>query len=389
VKWRYEIRIQHGVPAAAERAGTGRIKAIFRSARREPADVVDGFDPAVVPRLGVTTMESYQMAEEPDELAAALERAASDAGRAPSILNTQPWRWRVYADAVELHADRSRQVFSIDPDGRMLTISCGAALHHLRVALLGLGWQPEVDELPDPTNPDLLARVAVSGKHPVRPVDTSARRSIFDRRTERRPFTATTPIRPDALSTLDAAASATGADLYRVGPDQMPFLVSATATAQEIQASDEAYLADLARWTHRPYDSQDGVPATTYVAPVPRPVPLRDFSHRAEIHLDPGFGDDRSAEYLIVATDSDKPTDWLTAGAGLSAAWLSATRLGLAASVLTDVVEVPASRTVLNELMPGHRFAQIVFRVGPGMPAAPHTPRRSASDILDNGQADG
>src|SRR4051794_37008099 len=86
-----------------------------------------------------------------------LARAALGARRAPSIMNSQPWRWRVHGRTLDLRADRSRQIATLDPDTRMLTVSCGAALHHARTALAGEGVRTRVEYLPDPTDPDLLA----------------------------------------------------------------------------------------------------------------------------------------------------------------------------------------------------------------------------------------
>src|SRR5690606_6798678 len=77
--------------------------------------------------------------------ATVLADAARAAGAAPSVHNTQPWRWRVYPDRLDLFADRSRQLTVADPDGRLLTVSCGAALHHARVALVAAGWLPQVE----------------------------------------------------------------------------------------------------------------------------------------------------------------------------------------------------------------------------------------------------
>ncbi|MDT7613701.1 MAG: hypothetical protein QOF00_1148, partial [Pseudonocardiales bacterium] len=70
------------------------------------------------------------MSSAPD-LAAAVTRALC----APSVHNTQPWRWRIRTAAAELHADPRRQLDATGPDRRDLVISCGAALHHLQVAL--------------------------------------------------------------------------------------------------------------------------------------------------------------------------------------------------------------------------------------------------------------
>jgi nitroreductase len=62
--------------------------------------------------------------------------AAADAARlAPSIHNTQPWRWVVRGDRLELFAAPERQLHEQDPRGRLMQLSCGAALHHALVAL--------------------------------------------------------------------------------------------------------------------------------------------------------------------------------------------------------------------------------------------------------------
>ena len=95
-----------------------------------------------------------------------LTQAATTAARAPSIHNTQPWRWRIHGTVADLYADRGRWLRVGDPDRRMLTISCGAALHHARVALAATGAAIEVDLLPTASDNDHLARITVTGAHP-------------------------------------------------------------------------------------------------------------------------------------------------------------------------------------------------------------------------------
>jgi nitroreductase len=68
-------------------------------------------------------------------LATAFAEAAATAGHAPSVHNTQPWRWRVHPDRLDLLAARERQLAAIDPRSRLLVLSCGAALHHAVSAL--------------------------------------------------------------------------------------------------------------------------------------------------------------------------------------------------------------------------------------------------------------
>lgn len=81
--------------------------------------------------------------------------------RAPSIHNTQPWRWRVCPTSLELFSRPDMQLRSTDPDGRELILSCGVALHHCVVALASLGWQAKVNRFPDPKDRCHLATIGV------------------------------------------------------------------------------------------------------------------------------------------------------------------------------------------------------------------------------------
>lgn len=85
--------------------------------------------------------------------------ALSLAVRAPSVHNTQPWLWRIGDTSVHLYADPDLQVPATDPDGRDLVVSCGAALHHFRVALRAEGWDTTVQRTPNPHDPWHLAAV--------------------------------------------------------------------------------------------------------------------------------------------------------------------------------------------------------------------------------------
>lgn len=164
-----------------------------------------------------------------------LEAAARQSLHAPSVFNTQPWRWRVTSTALELRADPSRQLATTDPDARLLTLSCGAALHHARVSLTAAGWAVTVERFPEPDDPALLARLRTTGPADL---DVAAGRlvdAIPRRRTDRRAF-GDPPVPEALLSGLRAAVEAEGALLHVVRPDQMPMLAVSTARAAGAEA---------------------------------------------------------------------------------------------------------------------------------------------------------
>jgi hypothetical protein len=88
------------------------------------------------------------------------------AARAPSVHNTQPWRFKAGPEVIELYADQRRKL-RVDPVGREMLISCGAALFGLRLAVRSLGYLPVAELLPDPAKLRLLARVRLGAAMPM------------------------------------------------------------------------------------------------------------------------------------------------------------------------------------------------------------------------------
>ncbi|MFG1928832.1 Acg family FMN-binding oxidoreductase [Cryptosporangium sp. NPDC048952] len=310
-----------------------------------------------------------------------LRSAVAAARLAPSIFNTQPWRWQIRDNTLELRADRSRQLAATDPDGRMLMISCGVALHHVRVALAAEGHQALVDTLPDAEDPDLVARITLAGA--AAPAGARLREAIARRHTDRRPF-ADTPVSEAFVDQLRTSSETYGVYVAELARDSMVRFQVTAARAGELDEGDPARQAELLEWTHRPTGSGDGVPPATAVPATPRKIPLRTFFPDGAEGLLPGPGHDGGARYLVLWTTDDEPSDWLATGQAMSLALLETTASGLAASPMTDVIEVPASRMLLHRLLDNLGHAQVALRVGVPVAgeAAPETPRRAVAEMI-------
>ncbi|WP_433203044.1 hypothetical protein ACQP00_33430 [Dactylosporangium sp. CS-047395] len=338
--------------------------------------------------------------------------------RAPSILNSQPWRWRLAGDHAELWADRSRQLTGLDPDGRLLLLSCGGALHHAVVTLHAAGYEADVARLPDATRPDLVARFGRGGERfgrggerfgpggegfgrggerfgrggegfgrdgegfgrgGERDRDTEAAAAIERRHTDRRPFG---DARPSAavLEELRRAAGRHGVHLQVLKDEQQTDFAAAVAHAGDVERADPRFRADLRTWTNRAHG--DGVAPPSVVATSRRTVAPRDFALKAGLAAGPGS--DRGTVYALLVTDGDEPRDWLAAGEALSDVWLTLTARGLAASPISEVIEVPGVRGALRGLLGGVGNPAVALRIGVPVleDAPPASPRRSPSTVL-------
>jgi nitroreductase len=317
--------------------------------------------------------------------------AVEHALRAPSVHNTQPWRWRICPEAVELHTDWNRHLPATDPDRRDLVLSCGAALHHLQVASSAQGLAVEVDRLPDPENFGHLATVAIR-QGPADPADPALFPAIHRRRTDRRRMSHR-PVPAVHLRTLVEHARRAGALLVPVtGAAMRQRLTAALTEAAHRQEFTPGYIAELQLWTRRYAGARDGVSAATVAQPpagLMGEPPLRRFprGQLSQPRQLPGHGRaDDAAELLVIATADDDPLDWLRAGEATSAVLLAATHMGLATTPLSQAVEVEMSRRELQqEVLHVPEHPQLIIRVGwPASGAAelPVTPRRDLSSVL-------
>ena len=287
-----------------------------------------------------------------------LHEIVESAVRAPSVHNTQPWRWLGAGDTLELHADRSRQLLVTDPDGRDLLISCGCALHHALVAAAAMGWTADVTRLPDPVRPDLLARIVLS-HGPVTQETSVLLEAIARRTTDRRRFTAW-PVPEERLVTLVSHADAWQAEARPVTEVEQRFRADLLVNhAVELMRADPGAIREREAW-EGPGDSLEDVDG--------RPV-------------------EGSDGLILMYGDGDDPATWLRTGEGLGALWLAATLDGLSVVPLSQVIGVEHARESLRREVLG-RVAQpmLALRVGwqaIGRSQVPRSPRRPVDEVLE------
>ena len=277
------------------------------------------------------TAASSNAGWDPDPAGTTWAACLQSAIAAPSLHNSQPWRFRLGAHHVDVFIDPSRRLAAIDPMGREAMIGVGAAVLNLRVAILAAGRIPLTQLLPSPDEPELAARITLGASHQPDATVLALQSAIGKRRTNRHPFR-NIEVREEVLDQLTAAARVEAATLTVADPAGRDVMLDVIRSAQDTQPRDAWFEA-----------------APTMV---------------------------------MLSTEADTAVHWLRAGQAMERVLLAATVRGVANTPMTAPTEVPELRRLLSESA-DRRVAQVILRLGYGDPCAP-TPRRPLADVLES-----
>ncbi|MEV2226103.1 hypothetical protein AB0E01_40490 [Nocardia vinacea] len=290
--------------------------------------------------------------------------------------------WVFDGTRLQLYTDTDRQLLSIDPHGRQMVISCGAMLDHVRAAFAAHSWHTDIVRLPDPQQPQHLATIEFC---PWPDSPKSARTgldAIHHRFTNRLPMLE--PVESLAVvHTLRELVSPHNIELDVLDDSARPRLAAASQQSAALRRYDMLYQTELRWWTGHA-STPEGVPPTSMVSDaefarvgVGRVFPSVPHSERrAEIR-------DR-AKLVVLSTTGESVQQWLHTGEALSAVLLECTAAGLATCPLTHITELPASRSVIANLLPHAEVPQVLIRIGtaPDEHAPPPTPRHPLTDVF-------
>lgn len=310
-----------------------------------------------------------------------LRHVVEAAALAPSVHNTQPWRFAVRPDGLDLRADAARRLEVLDPDGRQLHLSCGAALFHARAAARGIGLDVSVRLLPDPTELDLLARLRITAGEPPSEQETVTAAAILRRHTYRGTFD-DRPVPAGLIEQLRLDAEGEGALLHEVSRrDDLLELEVLLSHADADEEQDGRYRRELEQWVQRDATALDGLTAASLATAPGSSLRQRDFTLT---HAPASDGSAPIADHpmvCVLVTQEDDQAAWLRAGQALAAVLLRAAAAGIQAQPLGQVTDLLAYRLRLGTALGVLGRPQLVLRMGYAQHAGA-APRRAVEDLL-------
>lgn len=311
--------------------------------------------------------------------------AMAEAARwAPSVHNTQPWRFRSRPDGLDVLVDTDRSLPALDPDGRLRTVSCGAAAASAACMSTALGLATRTALLPDGPRGEVVARLVCVDRRTPTAADRRLAAAVPRRRTHPVLHPAE-PLGDDRLDDLAVTVEDEGVTMTVLDPTGRRQLVELLLRALEEHRRRPVLVEETRRWLRVPAPRarvEDGVLRASMSAwPYPAGSAVREDPSAM---VDSALAQDvPHATVLLLSTPSDSRRDQLVAGIALQRLLLHATALDVAASFCDLATQLPSTREQLRGLLPRGGHVQVALRLGRQLVDVRTPPRRPLAELLD------
>ncbi len=298
--------------------------------------------------------------------------------------NTQPWRFKVNDNGIEILPDLTRHLPAVDPDNHHLFASLGCAAENLSISAAARGRGGALS-----FNPANGGAVSLGYSDELK--DEPALFDAIAKRQSTRAEYDGRAVSGNDLKALASAAAVPGVDFVlitdRAQINKVRDLVTAGNSAQ---LADPQFVHELKAWLRfNPrralrmgdglFSASSGNPALPdWLGPV-----MFDLVFKAAAENDKYARQiASSAGVAVFVAQNANPEHWVLAGRSCQRFALQATALGLKHAFINQPVEVADLRPELAALagLPGRR-PDIVMRFGYG-PALPYSARRPVESVI-------
>jgi hypothetical protein len=296
--------------------------------------------------------------------------------------NTQPWKFAIKDDAIEIHPDYARRLAVVDPNDRELWISLGCSLENLLVAARASGFAAEVTY---PDREDFIHVQLTAGTPQASPLFEAIplrqnTRSVYDGRL----------IKNEDLDQLQALQLEPGVALqFATNPSAMETILEYVNLGNLAQYADTAFVDELIEWLRfnkkEALSSLDGLYSICSGNPqVPRLIgQMFVAGTKPQQQADADAAKFRTSPVaVVVASESDDKVAWVRTGQVYERLALKMTSLNIKSAFLNQPIEGSTLRGQFQSAIGlGSSLPQLLVRFGYAE-AMPKSLRRPLDAVL-------
>ncbi|PKO01771.1 MAG: hypothetical protein CVU43_11205 [Chloroflexi bacterium HGW-Chloroflexi-5] len=297
--------------------------------------------------------------------------------------NTQPWKFKIIDETIEIHADTSRHLAVVDPQDREQWISLGCALENLVIAAGATGFASEI------TYPDDKQEYISVNLQSATP-DISPLFDAIQVRQSTRSEYRQEKLSSDLFDQIHSASAEQGV-MFKFIEDiaETERVIEYLNAGNLTQYSDKAYIDELIAWLRfnerEALSSRDGLYSKCSGNPtVPRFLGEMFVSGtKPQKQAEADAKKLRSSSgSIIIATQYDTPEAWVRCGQVFERLSLQLTTLDLKSALLNQPIEIPELRAEFQTAMGlGENQPQLLMRYGVA-DAMPYSLRRPVDKVL-------
>ena len=297
--------------------------------------------------------------------------------QAPSGYNTQPWKFKLGSDYLEIIPDYTRARINTDPEYREFFMSLGAAATNFQVAADHFGLAFKKSYRLDDDHHDYAIIFKYTGEK-IEPVPSPLSSAISTRHTNRFPYL-DEKISKTIITELRSLPRPDSVSLNLVTrPGDITAFARLINRSFLLWSRQQSMIDELETWIRDDLEfSPDGLPTgviNIYKLAVNAKHLLLPVKKSLEIKNAPALA--------VISTKNDSVSDWFEAGEFFELLALTLASHGLTTDFFNYPVTLKKTREETAALIKSSDFPQLLFRLGVPTVIPPRTPRYPLKQLL-------
>ncbi len=309
--------------------------------------------------------------------------------QAPSGHNSQPWKFKINKDSIEIHPDFTRELLVIDKNHRELYISLGAALANLCICANELSYNYKINII-DNNNSTFIRIDLQKGKTDKNPLFNQ----IFKRQSNRAIYNSKLIKESDILKlkNLDIK-DPIYINFYKNKEDNFVKLSNMIYEGNKILFSNDDFKTELLNWMRfnklESRNKKDGLAYDVLEAPSIDPRWLAKFI--VKFFLTPSKQNkierkkiNSSSHLVLISSKENNPRNWILSGYALEIFFLKCSELGISLAFSNQPCEINSLANRIKVNLLNDNFPMLLMRIGYTNKELPYSKRRKLNDVIIN-----